>query len=143
MTIPDQRLRSLTYRSSAVRRFSEFDLSRLLLRAQSFNSSVNVTGLLLSKSGTFLQTIEGPESNIDVVMERICNDLTHGEIDVLADDQIVQRVYPNWTMASNVDVSTSGLLAFLQMVSQRSESAFVLHQRQMIREMIKLLEAVI
>ena len=133
-------LRTLTYRSVETRHYSDLHLSQLLVRAQKFNRSVGVTGLLLQKAGQFLQTIEGEAVTIDVVMDRIRRDESHGNIEVLADDPIVNRVYPEWAMASNVELGTPRILAFLLSAQNRPDERFVPRQRSMVYMMTRFIE---
>ena len=106
-------LRSLAYASDAAIDMDVVTLAELLLKAQAFNKSVDVTGLLLFTNGKFVQTIEGPSASIDLVYERIERDRQHRGVVVFQDEAIESRVYPSWAMMSNTEMENAALNSFL------------------------------
>lgn len=132
--------RSLTYTSSATREPSAESLARLLASARSFNAGLDVTGLLIYRHGTFLQTIEGASTAIDPVFDRIRRDASHAEISVLHDGKVQQRVFPQWAMMNDSELGVSLLRIFLGTALARSPREVTLEQRSMIRSMMNMLD---
>ena len=81
---------ALLYRSRAVRPLTETDLAQLALRSASQNASDAVTGLLLyaepvGSEGLFVQWVEGAESAVVALYERIREDPRHTDCEVIAE----------------------------------------------------------
>ena len=86
----------------------------LLARAQRFNATVQVTGLLLlTNNVTFLQTIEGRADAVSEVYERIVKDVSHNNIVVFADESITRRVYGDWAMMGVSEHAAPAVIEFL------------------------------
>lgn len=62
------------YVSSAVAPFTPQELLELLRRARQDNEAAGITGMLLYRSGNFIQTIEGPAAAVDTLLKRIACD---------------------------------------------------------------------
>jgi hypothetical protein len=58
-----------------------------------------VTGALVFNSGFFAQALEGDCSAIEKVFEKIQHDPRHGDVQILAYNPAIERVFPNWSMA--------------------------------------------
>ena len=91
-------METLTYVSTAVELFSKEDLEHLLRESRARNSQHGITGLLLYNDGTFMQTIEGMTADVRKLYENICADTTHYGIIKLVHQDIVERVFPDWSM---------------------------------------------
>jgi hypothetical protein len=74
-------------------------LLALLMQCRNNNAAHDVTGMLLYGNGTFLQAIEGEESTIDDLVEKIWADPRHVDIKLLSRRTIPRREYADWTMA--------------------------------------------
>jgi hypothetical protein len=71
-----------------------------ILHASYKNNSVNqVTGMLLYKSGNFMQVLEGPEESVLSTFEKIQSDSRHKEIIVISQEEIEERQFADWKMA--------------------------------------------
>ena len=90
---------SLIYVSSATVPFSTEDLQQLLTRSRESNTAVGVTGMLLYKSGNFMQLLEGEEAAVLAVYQRIARDPRHSGALVLLKQQTEQRAFADWSMA--------------------------------------------
>ena len=87
------RLRTIVYVSTAVRPFSSSDLFALLAQSGERNQQVGITGMLLHKSGCFLQALEGDEVEVRKVYQRIERDTRHRNIVVLLNEPIEHREF--------------------------------------------------
>lgn len=92
-------LHHLIYQSTAVSSFSDQDLHDLLAEARSFNAAHDVTGVLLYHDKQFLQVLEGTESVLQPLYEKIRGDRRHTHLVKLADAPLVQRNFAEWSMA--------------------------------------------
>jgi hypothetical protein len=91
-------LRTLVYASTARPWVDEAALKDMLKQARLYNQLHALTGVLLYEDGNFLQTIEGPEGEIDAVFYRICASARHYDIQLILDAPIEKRSFPNWSM---------------------------------------------
>ena len=136
MDTETQELRCIMYRSVAVNPMTKPDLTRLLLGARQFNRHARVTGVLIYRHGSFLQTIEGPPEGIDAVYKRIREDDRHDRIEMLVDTPIIRRLFPDWLMALNAELGTLLLLRILHALVEQPLSGTSDAQRQMVKHMI-------
>lgn len=88
----------VSYVSRSQEPMSAEDLLALLHECRSKNERRDVTGLLLYGNGTFLQTIEGEENVIENLIDIICKDKRHAEIQMLTRTEIPTRQYSEWSM---------------------------------------------
>ena len=88
----------VSYVSRSKEPMSAADLLALLYECRTYNRRRQVTGLLLYANGTFLQTIEGEEDVVDALLESICKDERHAEIQMLQRKEIPERQYSEWSM---------------------------------------------
>ena len=88
----------LVYNSIATRPMTDDDLTAILEGARKFNAMSKVTGMLLYKSGRFLQVLEGDEDVVGALYEKIRRDSRHDDAQVLVTGQQSIRQFPNWSM---------------------------------------------
>lgn len=88
----------VTYVSRSKEQMPAADLLALLHECRTKNKRRDVTGLLLYGNGTFLQTIEGEEDVIDSLLDVICQDERHAEIQMLSRKEVSKRQYSEWSM---------------------------------------------
>lgn len=70
------------------------------------NPALEITGLLLYGSGRFMQLVEGPESNVRALLDKVGSDPRHTEVEILFDRDIAKRFYPDWYMGVyNIDAN--------------------------------------
>lgn len=91
-------MHSITYVSSSVQLRSDEELLTLLRLSRDRNAEFGITGMLLYKSGNFIQSIEGPEAPIRQLYKNICNDRSHHYVTTLLNEKIPQRAFPDWSM---------------------------------------------
>lgn len=89
---------SVVYVSSAVKQFSAEALVELLRRSRERNTREGISGMLLHRSGNFIQAVEGPAPAIDALLERIGRDKRHSGIITIIRRPIGQREFGDWTM---------------------------------------------
>ncbi|MTD25860.1 diguanylate phosphodiesterase [Erwinia sorbitola] len=92
-------LTTLIYRSRLCKSVSSPFLERLSGKAQRFNETVGVTGILLFDGDYFLQILEGQSDAIDKVLCRVSADPHHREIVQLMRDYAPERRFGNLGMA--------------------------------------------
>lgn len=92
-------LRAVAYTSKSSRLLGSEYLDRLLVEAQVFNRSCDVTGVLLHHGGTFFQFIEGPAAGVAAVYARIRQASAHNTIVELLDAPASERQFASWHMA--------------------------------------------
>ncbi len=111
---------SLSYVSRAEHRFNNQELTQLLDQCHRENSSKNITGLLLyNGSGTFIQVLEGPESELDELYQKIRQDERHSKVNCISRKNIAHRHFPDWKMgfrnlSSTPIVNLGGFSDFMQ-----------------------------
>ena len=96
----------LIYASKAIAPMSECDLLMLLAEARSRNKDHNVTGMLLyiqldsiiPEDGGFIQFLEGDESSVRAIFEKIRTDKRHKDILVLNGGRMTRRCFSGWYM---------------------------------------------
>ena len=83
---------------------SENKLVELLHTSRINNKRNRITGMLLFKNGYFMQVIEGDEVRVNALMNTIKSDIRHKNIDILREEYIQSREFPDWTMGfQNLD----------------------------------------
>jgi len=97
--MPDSDLESLVYVSSAVRLLNLEEIGHLLRRARERNTEYGITGVLLYVGGNFMQYIEGPKDNLDIIYKIIREDNQHTGLILISREAIESRQFGDWSMA--------------------------------------------
>ena len=92
----------LVYASAGVSEWSPSEVEEMLLRFREKNAQLNITGLLLYKDGSFLQALEGEESVVRELYQRIAIDPRHQQVTLLLEVPIEERSFPDWSMGLRV-----------------------------------------
>lgn len=74
------------------------EIERIIASARRRNAQNDVTGFLMVTPTGFAQVLEGNQHNIAETYGRIVVDPRHVDIRLLAEDQIAERRFPNWSM---------------------------------------------
>lgn len=90
---------SIAYVSAAVEIIADEDVAAILRQARVNNQRDGLTGALLYHGGRFIQIIEGPEEPLLARYAAIAADPRHRVIQVVRQQQIAERQFPEWTMA--------------------------------------------
>lgn len=85
------------YLSRASDDFDEGDIQQIVETSKRNNTRDGVTGMLLYKDGRFLQILEGDESKVREVANRIEGDGRHSEITVIFDG-VMPQLFSDWSM---------------------------------------------
>ena len=102
-------LHTIIYVSSSTRRMSPPELKQLLQQAQEFNTANSITGMLLYRDGNFMQAIEGEESTVRLLYERIKLDKRHRGVIAVVDEPVEAREFGEWSMGfENIDTLPLG-----------------------------------
>lgn len=88
----------IVYVSTAARPMGMAELDALLVESRNYNRGHAITGMLLYMGGNFCQGIEGPEDQVDGLMERIRQDSRHKEIRELLREPANEREFGTWSM---------------------------------------------
>ena len=91
-------LYNLAYISETTRELQPAEIDALLLDAQIFNATCGVSGVLFSGNARFFQLLEGPESSVLHVFDRLKRARAHRNIEVLVAAPIQDRNFATWHM---------------------------------------------
>lgn len=95
---------SLIYVSSSVQEMNPEELLDILKVSRENNVASDVTGLLLYKGGNFMQVLEGTDTVVMDLYEKIKKDTRHKDVSLISTEQIQKRQFPAWEMAfTNLD----------------------------------------
>ena len=71
----------------------------ILEHSTHYNTQHNITGMLVFNSRYFLQAIEGPQTPILVLREKIQRDKRHRNFVMLGHEKITKLTWANWSMS--------------------------------------------
>lgn len=87
------------YHSVATPNLSEDAILGLVEKAQSFNKINGITGCLLFYNNEFVQALEGDETAINTLLDKIGKDQRHTDMHILYRGKCENRSYSQWHMA--------------------------------------------
>jgi hypothetical protein len=88
----------LVYSSTATRALPDEELIALLDQSRRSNALGGITGMLLYKSGRFLQVLEGDERAVQSLFGKIRSDPRHTAVRTLLVGEAEERQFPTWSM---------------------------------------------
>lgn len=88
----------MAYLSSTPRLLTPDDIAQILLSSQEKNSAKAITGILVYKDGNVLQVLEGDETDVSELFERIKRDSRHRGVIQIYRKTIEARDFPDWSM---------------------------------------------
>ena len=91
-------LYTLVYKSDALVELDRYELNALLHQARAKNKRLKITGLLLYADKHFIQVLEGEEQRVLSLYKEIQHDSRHTKIEVLMENAIDKRMFPDWSM---------------------------------------------
>lgn len=94
----DQQLIQLVYRSRSQIVGAEYE--KLMATCLRNNPKRDITGVLISHSGWFLQVLEGSAANVNSLFKVIEEDPRHSDFLLLRFNAIATRDFSDWSMAS-------------------------------------------
>ena len=89
----------LIYASAARNMMTTDELVEILRKARLKNEHLNITGMLLYRSGNFLQVLEGEEQAVKTLYETIKADPRHHQVMTIAIKPVAERLFTDWEMA--------------------------------------------
>lgn len=93
------RLLRLVYLSRATDAFDSSSLEDILEKAQVRNALADVSGVLCSGRGYFIQALEGLEGRVLPLYSRILEDPRHHQASILCIELASTRAFKGWSMA--------------------------------------------
>jgi hypothetical protein len=82
----------------ATKMMSEQEIRRLLDQATANNLKTDITGILLYRSGLFMQYLEGTKIAVRNLYAKIKKDKRHTSLIKMHEKPITERVFKNWAM---------------------------------------------
>jgi hypothetical protein len=92
------KLTSVTYTSLARLDLQASDLEDIHRTAREVNALEGITGLLVFNGTHFLQIVEGSETAIDELVERLRRDQRHTGFEIRDQRKVEERSFPDWSM---------------------------------------------
>ncbi|APZ47746.1 hypothetical protein BW723_16220 [Polaribacter reichenbachii] len=74
-------------------------ITEILESSRKNNAALEITGCLLYHNYIFLQLLEGEKENVNELFETIKKDERHSNVTLIIEENINERMYPNWSMA--------------------------------------------
>jgi len=84
--------------ASTIGEFTRAALDALLEKARRNNTQLEVTGMLLYQSGSFIQVLEGDRPVVEALLAKIATDKRHDRIMKIIIEPIKERDFGAWTM---------------------------------------------
>lgn len=94
--------RRFIYRSKETCAFGSSELELLGIDSSLRNLELDVTGILFYNGGIFLQLLEGPSENVQVLASKIRCDSRHEDFTVILDEPAEFRWSATWLMSLNI-----------------------------------------
>jgi hypothetical protein len=91
-------LTTVTYTSLARLDLQSSDLEDIHRTAREVNALEGITGLLVFNGTHFLQIIEGSETAIDELIQRLRRDTRHTGFEIRDQRKVAARSFPDWSM---------------------------------------------
>lgn len=88
----------LIYTSLATGHPSQQDLEELLEQSRRRNKRQNITGMLLYRSGVYLQVLEGDIKDVHEIFSDIEKDPRNTRVTKLLEEPLLKRDFPDWSM---------------------------------------------
>lgn len=88
----------ISYISSATKAMSPDDLEEILRVSRENNARLGITGMLLYCNKTFIQIMEGEETAVNALLDKIKRDPRHTDFQILKRKTIERREYADWSM---------------------------------------------
>jgi len=116
----DQQLIQLVYRSRSLIVGDEYE--KLMATCVRNNPTRDITGVLISHSGWFLQVLEGSAANVNSLFKVIEEDPRHADFLLLRFNAIAIRDFNDWSMAS-IEVDEQRFINLANQALQAEDTA--------------------
>jgi hypothetical protein len=74
------------------------DIQDILAKARAFNGANDITGMLLYRSGYFIQALEGDAERVRALYDKIAKDPRHRNVLMVYNKPIEKRTFGSWSM---------------------------------------------
>ena len=119
------------YTSAATKKMTDSELDELLEKARVYNQLHQITGALLYHNGSFIQALEGPEKEVEALVELIKKDNRHQKINTFWRRSIKNRSFPDWSMGfvntTGVTEKPEGYMDYDQLIYEASTDGSLAH----------------
>jgi hypothetical protein len=88
----------LVYTSYAAEPFLEENIIRLLVQSRAYNTTKNISGILLYLQGKFIQVLEGKKSVVLALYDTIEKDPRHKKVKIVIEGSSSHRLFKDWSM---------------------------------------------
>jgi hypothetical protein len=78
--------------------FSKEDLAAILEQSRTNNNAADITGILLYDRGAFFQVLEGEQTKVERLFNKLKRDKRHGNVIKLISEPIDERAFGHWSM---------------------------------------------
>ena len=110
-------MHQLIYKSVLHPKSNRATITSIVEKAQCYNATKEITGIMLVLNNQILQVLEGKYSHINELFTKIQNDTRHTKIQLLKFDPIKQRYFGEWQMqAVTFDDLSSGIQETLHLL---------------------------
>lgn len=128
----------LVYASTARKVMSEEALFELLNKARENNEKLQITGFLVYHSAVFLQYLEGPETAVKTLFDKICQDPRHSACTILLESSSDQRIAEQWSMAyKKIDEIKPELMQKLVEITEAYQDKQDMSDRDKIMDLLR------
>lgn len=97
----------LTYQSKISPELTIDEIESILIDARKRNNTHEITGCLVYFEESIVQILEGEESNVLQLFDKIKSDSRHHTLDLLWEGPSRQRYFPKWDMALYAPIDDS------------------------------------
>ena len=108
----------LLYVSRATALFEPSSINELMEKSQANNSFADISGILCSGRGYFIQAMEGREERVLNLYAKVLKDERHCGASLLSIELVETRAFPGWSMAQ-VDGNALSAEVHARLVSQK------------------------
>jgi Sensors of blue-light using FAD len=124
-------LHQVFYLSRAAGQVADRDIQQILVVSRRNNWRHGITGCLLYSGSHFAQTLEGDETVMRDLIDRIARDPRHTDFHVLFDRPLDRRRFGEWSMGYLYDQGTADELARLSAQPAPAEAELQALMRRM------------
>ena len=100
---------ALLYLSSASDSLTEVDYQEILQISQANNQRADISGVLCSGGGHFIQVLEGPQKDVLKSYLRILDDPRHTDCLLIGITPLQNRIFKRWSMG-HINVTSQDML---------------------------------
>ena len=126
----------LAYVSTITFKASDEDIENIVSHSQLNNALADVSGLLLFNGVNFAQILEGPQTTLNRLFEKISHDERHSGVIKLVERPIEARAFSGWSMAYlkstdsvfGTDSKLVQVLASRELAAEQSEIGNILNE---------------